>query len=140
MKVGNAVSHNSTNQSVGIECLRLLSVQEAKAEVITMPAVPDELQNLVRECARGNAVLHIVSVDAKNKQSLHVFDNRTKQGAPACFDSDEQWHEWASQADLSESPRYQYCIDCTPAYQDKMHAAGRCAHPDAVLVNDLPGA
>jgi hypothetical protein len=90
MKAGNAVSHTSTNQSVGIQCLRLLSVPEAKAEVIPMPAVPDELQNLVRECARGNVVLHIISVDANSKQTLHMFDNRMKQAAPACFDSDEQ--------------------------------------------------
>lgn len=126
-------------RSGNVQRLRLQSVPEARPDVIPMPAVPNELQNLVREFARGNVMLHIIAVDANNKQSLHVFDNRTKQAAPACFNSEEQWHEWASQADLTENPRYQYCIDCAPVYQAKMHAAGRCAHPDTVLSNDLPG-
>lgn len=94
MEAGNAVNHTSTNRPGRIQHLRLLPIPEVKAEVIPVPVIPDELQNLMRECARGIIALHIISVDANNRQALHVFDNRTKQAAPACFDSDDQWHEW----------------------------------------------
>lgn len=130
----------STSESVNITKPILQLVSNPSP----VPSIPPELRKLVSEYARGHLALHIISVDAisvdaNNRQALHIFDNRTKQAAPACFDSDDQWHEWELMAELTGNPRYRYCIDCTPAYQDKMRAAGRCAHPDVVLVNDSEG-
>lgn len=124
----------STSESVNITKPILQLVSNPSP----VPSIPPELRKLVSEYARGHLALHIISVDANNRQALHIFDNRTKQAAPACFDSDDQWRKWASMADLTGNPN-QYCIDCAPAYQDKMRAAGRCAHPDVVLLNDSEG-
>lgn len=48
------------------------------ATVIPMrrDVIPQELYDLVFECACGTVALHIISVDSNNRQTLHVFDNR----------------------------------------------------------------
>lgn len=48
------------------------------ANVVPMrrDVIPQELYDLVFECACGTVALHIISVDTNNRQTLHVFDNR----------------------------------------------------------------
>lgn len=53
---------------------------------------------------------------------------------PPCFQSNEQWEEYKA---LAQSGSYHsntretfnYCTDCTPEYQAKMKAQGKCRHP-----------
>jgi tRNA A37 threonylcarbamoyladenosine dehydratase len=52
---------------------------------------------------------------------------------PPCFQSNEQWEEYKDLAqDSSHSntrESFNYCTDCTPQYQAKMKAQGKCRHP-----------
>lgn len=55
---------------------------------------------------------------------------------PACFDSEEQWAYWMDEARKSLATshgqalrRHGHCVDCTPEYQAKMKAQGRCEFP-----------
>lgn len=59
---------------------------------------------------------------------------------PECFESEEQWREWALLADFTKIPRRRFCIDCTPDYRDRMASLSRCAHPETVFVKDQAGA
>lgn len=58
---------------------------------------------------------------------------------PACFESDEQWREWATLADFTQLPRRRFCVDCSPEYRDRMLEADRCAYPETVFVIDKGG-
>ena len=51
---------------------------------------------------------------------------------PRCFNSQKAYDAWAYYADRSKvSPQWP-CIDCTVAFQQRMDAAGRCKHPEAI--------
>ena len=58
---------------------------------------------------------------------------------PDCFDSLEEWNEYVQKfwtsltSDLRpkwDAENFNYCLDCTPAYQYAMLQLGRCAHPE----------
>ncbi len=49
---------------------------------------------------------------------------------PSCFDTERQFDEWVAAARDSGHYVPNHCADCTPDYQRRMIAAGRCEHPD----------
>jgi hypothetical protein len=52
---------------------------------------------------------------------------------PACFDTQQQYHEWKVLASRSfdwTSRRLGPCVDCTPEFKGKMRAAKRCENPE----------
>ncbi len=61
---------------------------------------------------------------------------------PACFPSDSDWREYevlSANARFGSRARKQPlganpCLDCTPEYQARMLAAGKCAHPETVFI------
>ena len=54
---------------------------------------------------------------------------------PPCWDNDEDWRKWIFYERYAPtSPRQNYCQDCLPAYQQRMHARGRCKFPETVFV------
>ena len=68
--------------------------------------------------------------DEKKKKPL--------QPMPKCFESEDQWAEYARLYKLSQGTgRVQYCMDCLPEYRDEMMCQGRCAHPETVFIQPL---
>lgn len=59
---------------------------------------------------------------------------------PECFDSDEQWQQWRTMAQLSACATKCFCIDCLPRYRDAMVEQGRCRYPGTVFVIEQGGA
>jgi len=58
---------------------------------------------------------------------------------PPCFNSLEQFSEWASLAEETGVGRFQFCLDCTRSYQAKMVYEGRCEFPETqftVITNE----
>ena len=58
---------------------------------------------------------------------------------PLCFCSRRQYELWMEAARNSDPAGSSYCTDCTPAYQEQMLAAGRCAYPDVWFDRDVDG-
>ena len=57
---------------------------------------------------------------------------------PRCFNSQKAYDAWVYYADRSHvSPNWP-CIDCNEAYQQRMVAAKRCQHPDAIPGKSRP--
>ncbi len=53
---------------------------------------------------------------------------------PPCFDTKFQWNFYRELCSYLRSarklsPRFNFCVDCTPAYRDRMKAQGRCKFP-----------
>lgn len=49
---------------------------------------------------------------------------------PSCFDSLAQFRAWVAAARAArDTSTLAWCEDCTPAYQEAMIEAGRCARP-----------
>jgi hypothetical protein len=63
--------------------------------------------------------------------------------APLCFHSPEQMNRWyaaaARASDADTLKRGDYCVDCTPEYQQEMLQQGRCAHPETTFTEDDDG-
>lgn len=57
-------------------------------------------------------------------------------GFPRCFDSREQYLEWAHDAAGTRHPVLGICHDCLPEYQTAMKRAGRCHFQEAVFFED----
>lgn len=59
---------------------------------------------------------------------------------PDCFDTEEQYRIWVTMAKVSHQfTKVQHCLDCTPEYQARMLAAGRCACPEIRFGRDKDG-
>ena len=58
---------------------------------------------------------------------------------PLCFDSCRQHALWVEAARNARPGGSSYCADCTPEYQQRMHAAQRCAYPGTRFVTDPDG-
>ena len=58
---------------------------------------------------------------------------------PICFASHDQFRAWENAQKHSQGIRSSYCEDCTPDYQGRMKAEGRCTHPDVTFVADDHG-
>lgn len=52
---------------------------------------------------------------------------------PRCFDTDGQYAAWREAARATQLPVGEFCTDCTPQYQRRMCAQGRCSRPDFVI-------
>lgn len=58
-----------------------------------------------------------------------------KHRAPPCFPSDDHLMFWRNAHHYSgERLPNGYCTDCTPAYQARMCAEGRCKHPETAFI------
>lgn len=62
-----------------------------------------------------------------------------KRGIPVCFDSRRQYALWLEAARRRPPGGSVYCADCTPEYQQRMVAQGRCAHPRTTFHLDRDG-
>lgn len=63
------------------------------------------------------------------------MEGRPEQTYPACFESEEQWLEFADLWKLSQpNVKMKMCHDCTPEWRDQMIRENRCAHPETVFV------
>jgi hypothetical protein len=59
---------------------------------------------------------------------------------PLCFQSAEQYALWKqAEAAAKQYSKAEHCVDCQPAYQAKMLAAGRCEHPETRFREDEIG-
>ena len=58
---------------------------------------------------------------------------------PKCFDSLQQYREWKSYARTAQGSEW-VCSDCTPQFQDRMKACGRCENPHVQFQKSHDGA
>jgi hypothetical protein len=61
---------------------------------------------------------------------------------PLCFDGPRQYHAWERLAQETRAhcdAPVTYCTDCTPEYQQRMLAAGRCKHPETEFARNADG-
>ena len=58
---------------------------------------------------------------------------------PACFVSRKQYDLWIEAEKRERVTSSGYCTDCTPAYQARMKAEGRCEHPNTTFGQDGDG-
>ena len=57
---------------------------------------------------------------------------------PRCFNSQKAYDAWVYYADRSQASPNWPCIDCSEVYQQRMVAAKRCQHPDAIPGKSRP--
>lgn len=55
---------------------------------------------------------------------------------PPCFGSQESWDIWLKKAKESglEDPEKNYCVDCTPSYQELAKRYQVCDKPDTFFI------
>lgn len=58
---------------------------------------------------------------------------------PLCFTSREQYENWLEVARVIRPGSIDHCTDCTPEYQAKMKAAGRCEYPGTTFAPGKDG-
>lgn len=58
---------------------------------------------------------------------------------PRCFNSLKDFRLWQLQRNASKVNDSEYCADCTPKYQARMIAEGRCAFPGTTFSRDAHG-
>lgn len=63
---------------------------------------------------------------------------------PPCYDTQFQWNFYRELCSYLRSarklsPRFNYCVDCTPEYKAEMARQGRCKFPGTTFVTDGDG-
>lgn len=89
-----------------------------------------------------------VCMDHQSKAVTKYFVRLVQSGAcsyerPPCFDSHEQWKEYAVANVLSRGfaaafdpkTKLDYCQDCTRSFKKRMTDENRCSHPETVFVH-----
>ena len=57
---------------------------------------------------------------------------------PPCFNSLQEHQDWQALARVTTKQVDWPCVDCTLDYQQRMHEAGRCQHPEAIVGKTKP--
>ena len=57
---------------------------------------------------------------------------------PPCFNSLKEHQDWQRLARRTTKQVDWPCVDCTLDYQQRMHEAGRCQHPEAIVGKTKP--
>ena len=57
---------------------------------------------------------------------------------PFCFESADQYKKWKEKARIAYAEAH-VCTDCTPEYQARMKAEGRCENPQVQFQQDDDG-
>lgn len=80
------------------------------------------------------------SAPEKQAANERLFSRHRAAKFPICFESRDQYNSWRWAADRAGGVGLSgYCIDCTPEYQARMIAEGRCSYPATTFKLDEDG-